>query len=191
MKILILLLLVSCGTSVEDNKNSNVENIAPANTRVAEKEVLGINEKNSIRKTGATLLIEDYRDNSNPDDLIKALKTESIIFTYKRSFNLEILFSALTRSENVKVKEVYEAFMEGALSGRHDIGVDFSRVLQWLLMHRGLTYDADETNEFSYYNIVKKLVETRGLTESELEEISILLDYYSRSALAKSVKELI
>jgi hypothetical protein len=192
MKILILLLLVSCGTSVEDNKNTVLSEVTPTSTTVKEeKEVLGINEKNSIRKTGATLLIEDYRDNSNADDLIKALKTESIIFTYKRSFNLEILFIALTKRKNTKRLEVYEAFIEGALEGRHDIGADFSRLLQWLLMHREITYDADETNTFSYYNIVKNLVEARGLTELELEEVNILLDHYSESSLAKSIKELL
>ena len=81
--------------------------------------------------------------------------------------------------------------MEGALEGRHDVGVDFSRVLQWLLMHREATYNTDETNEFSYYNVVRKLVETRGLTQLELEQVNFLLDKYSDSMLAKDILELL
>jgi hypothetical protein len=195
MKVLILLnllLLVSCGTSVKDNQSAGVDETAPKSTKVEEEEEnLGINEKSSIRKTGATLLIEDYRDNSKADELIKALKTENVIFTFKRSFNLEILFSALSKRKKVKTQEVYQAFMEGALEGRHDIGVDFSRVLQWLLMHREATYSTDETNDFSYYNVVRKLVETRGLTDLELEQVNFLLNKYSDSKLAKDILELL
>ena len=106
MKVLVLLnllLLVSCGTSVKDNQSAGPDETAPKSTKVEEEEEnLGINEKNSIRKTGATLLIEDYRDNSKADELIKALKTESVIFTFKRSFNLEILFSALSKRNKVQ-----------------------------------------------------------------------------------------